>query len=164
MTKDIESIKSILADARNKKNEANSLENLNNLEQNKLIFLENLDGIQDIVNQIDSLKTTSEDINAKEDKIADLIFENTQAEYFVSLQFKDAIVYMDNCIDAITGLTNIQNELAVLNEDLEETNSLQEKDDLSLTELDDKISAIKSENDEYEAYMTKNNICLVCGK
>jgi len=164
LTKDIQSIKSILTDARNKKNEAISLENLNNLEQNKLTCLENLDNIQEIVNQIDSLKTISEDIKTKEDKIADLIFENTQAEYFVSLEFKDAIVYMDNCIDAITGLTNIQNELSVLNEDLEETNSLQEKDDLSLTELDDKISAIKSDNDEYEAYMTKNNICLVCGK
>ena len=116
------------------------------------------------MNQIDSLKTISGDIKTKEDKIADLIFENTQAEYFVSLEFKNAIVYMDNCINTITELTNIQNELNILDDDLEETNNSQEKDELSLTQLDDKITTIESENDEYEAYMIQNNICLVCGK
>ena len=104
------------------------------------------------------------DIVNKEQTIADLTYQNTQAEFFVSLEFKNAILLMDNCIKVIDGLKSIQNDLNDLGDDLADANELQENDESSLIEFDDKISAIKAENAEYEAYMNQNNICLVCGK
>ena len=71
---------------------------------------------------------------------------------------------MDNCIEIIDGLKSIQNDLNDLGEELAEANESQENDELSLAGFDDKISAIETENAEYEAYMNQNNICLVCGK
>ena len=123
-----------------------------------------LDDIQEIVDQIEVLKTILNDIVNKEQTIADLTYQNTQAEFFVSLEFKKAILFMDNCIEIIDGLKSIQNDLNDLGEELAEANESQENDELSLTGFDDKISAIETENAEYEAYMNKNNICLVCGK
>jgi len=164
LTKDIESLKQIVTTARKKKNEVISLENLNSLEQDKLSYLESLDDIQELVDQIEALKTILNDIVNKEQTIADLTYQNTQAEFFVSLEFKNAILLMDNCIKVIDGLKSIQNDLNDLGDDLAEANELQENDESSLTEFDDKISAIESENAEYEAYMNQNNICLVCGK
>jgi len=164
LTKDIDSLNQIVATARKKKNEVISLENLNSLEQDKLSYLENLDEIQEIVNQIEALKTILNDIVNKEQTIADLTYQNTQAEFFVSLAFKKAILFMDNCIEIIDGLKSIQNDLNDLGEELAEANESQENDELSLTGFDDKISAIEADNVEYEAYMNKNNICLVCGK
>jgi cob(I)alamin adenosyltransferase len=164
LTKDINSLNQIVATARKKKNEVISLENLNSLEQDKLSYLENLDDIQEIVDQIEVLKTILNDIVNKEQTIADLTYQNTQAEFFVSLEFKKAILFMDNCIEIIDGLKSIQNDLNDLGEELAEANESQENDELSLTGFDDKISAIEAENAEYEAYMNKNNICLVCGK
>ena len=164
LNKDINSLNQIVATARKKKNEVISLENLNSLEQDKLSYLENLDDIQEIVDQIEVLKTILNDIVNKEQTIADLTYQNTQAEFFVSLKFKKAILFMDNCIEIIDGLKSIQNDLNDLGEELAEANESQENDELSLTGFYDKISAIEADNAEYEAYMNKNNICLVCGK
>ena len=85
-------------------------------------------------------------------------------EFFVSLEFKKAILFMDDCIKVIDSLKSIQNDLNDLGEELAEANESQENDELSLAGFDDKISAIETENAEYEAYMNQNNICLVCGK
>lgn len=164
LTEDIESLKFILETGRNKKIEIISLENLNKLEQDKLTCLVNLENVQDVVDQIDALKKISEDIENKEQTIIDLTSENTQAEYFVSKEFKNSLLFMDECIEIIDDLSNIQSKLDDLNADKEEANELLENDKLSLSEFDDNISSIEAENSEYEDYMTQNNICIVCGK
>jgi exonuclease SbcC len=149
---------------RAKKIELDSLIEINNKEKEKLNCLEDLDDIQIVADQISSLKSYSTEISNKEQDIADLLNENSKAEYFISPEFIEAISYMDDCILSINNLTDFENSLGELNEDLTEANTLLESDQNTLADLDDNIANIEKENAEYEAYMKKNNICLVCGK
>lgn len=158
------SLQNIIISARNKKRDLDSLIELNNKEQDKLACLDNLDSIQVIADQIKSLKNYANEIFDKEQDIAELVYENSKAEYFISPEFVNAISFMDKCILSIKNLNDFENNFNKHNEDLIETNEQLESDQNSLTELDDKISNIEKDNAEYEDYMTKNNKCLVCGK
>jgi uncharacterized phage infection (PIP) family protein YhgE len=149
---------------RAKKIELDSLIEINNKEKEKLNCLENLDDIQIVADQISSLKSYSTENSNKEQDIADLLNENSKAEYFISPEFIKSISYMDDCILSINNLTDFENSLDELNEDLNEANTLLESDQNTLADLDDNIASIEKDNAEYEAYMKKNNICLVCGK
>jgi uncharacterized coiled-coil protein SlyX len=71
---------------------------------------------------------------------------------------------MDSCVLSIKNLTDYEYSLNELNDDLSEANTSLESDQNTLADLNDKISDIEKDNSEYEAYMMKNNKCLVCGK
>jgi exonuclease SbcC len=158
------SLQNIIITARNKKRDLDSLIDVNNKEQYKLAYLNSLDSIQVIADQIKSLKDYANEIFDKEQDIVDLLNENSKAEYFISPEFVNAISFMDNCTSSIENLTEFENSFNKHNEDLIEINELLESDQNTLTNLDDKISSIEKDNSEYEDYMIKNNICLVCGK
>ena len=162
--KDKFSLQNILDTARSKKTELDSLIEINNKEQEKLACLDTLDSVQAVADEIKSLKNYSTEITDKEQEIADLLNENSKAEYFISPDFINAISYMDSCVLSIKNLFDFENSLNDLNVDLTEANTLLESDQNTLTDLDDKISDIEKDNSEYEAYMKKNNKCLVCGK